>query len=75
MLNLCIAGISAAAVSAGLSHTCALTDIGGVVCWGNNGNGQLGIGNIEDQYSPVSIDLGSGAHVVEKIGIKIVKQG
>ena len=29
-------------VSAGHSHSCAITDSGGVMCWGSGGDGQLG---------------------------------
>ena len=33
-------------VALGLSHSCGLNASGGVICWGHNGQGQLGFGNI-----------------------------
>ena len=43
-------------VTTGRHHSCALTATGGVVCWGDNSFGQLGINStIAFQKSPVSV--------------------
>ena len=52
-------------IAAGGAHACALTEAGGVKCWGSNADGQLGIGKDESTvpFSNVPVDvvgLGSG---------------
>jgi len=57
-------GANAVSVSVGKDHACAVLNDGNLMCWGDNGNYQLGLGisdfNVK-AWSPVGpIDLGSG---------------
>ncbi|MFK7779585.1 MAG: RCC1 repeat-containing protein, partial [Candidatus Gracilibacteria bacterium] len=48
-------------ISLGGSHSCVLLDTGGMKCWGNNSNGQLGDGTRNLSLTPVNVSgLSSG---------------
>ncbi|MDR1151498.1 MAG: hypothetical protein LBK72_03305 [Bifidobacteriaceae bacterium] len=49
-------GLTVTMVDTGYGHMVALTDTGEVWAWGQNVDGQLGIGLTEDKYSPVRVD-------------------
>jgi alpha-tubulin suppressor-like RCC1 family protein len=61
----------ASSIGAGGTHYCVLTG-GGVNCWGNNGDGQLGRGNsgtyIVTPYSTTIPQLSSGVTAVSSGG-------
>jgi alpha-tubulin suppressor-like RCC1 family protein len=46
------------AITSGSNHTCALLDAGGVRCWGNNYDGQLGDNHARfDSSTPVNVSM------------------
>jgi hypothetical protein len=63
-------GRTAIALAAGYYHTCAILDNGTVRCWGENSNGQLGYGNLDnigDNETPAAagpVNLGAGLTAV-----------
>ena len=51
-------------LAVGGTHTCVLTTLGNIVCWGNGPNGRLGYGSAADVSSPaanVALPGGQGA--------------
>jgi len=51
-------------VGLGWDHSCAISDAGGLYCWGDGGQGRLGNGETGDTSTPTLIDPGPGWTVV-----------
>lgn len=52
-----LGGHGAKALDAGLLHTCAILDDDSAVCWGYNGQGELGNGDTTNTNVPVPVSL------------------
>lgn len=53
------AGVAFVSIAAGSAHACGLSSSGAAYCWGDNVDGQLGLGTIASPYtSPQSIEGG-----------------
>ena len=49
----------------GASHSCAILDDGSVSCWGENGNGQLGLGSRTPSLEPEKASMPLGKKAIE----------
>lgn len=50
-------GFAVAQVATGVTHTCALTSQGQVLCWGRNMQGQIGDGTMNPAFEPTPAQL------------------
>lgn len=65
-----VVGLSSGVMSvyAGVSHTCAVMTGGGIKCWGDNSNGQLGDGTNTSRTIPTDVVGMSGSSVAIAAG-------
>jgi hypothetical protein len=56
------------AIAAGASFACAVLAAGGVACWGDNGNGELGNGTTDTVFSPVAVPGLAGVTAISASG-------
>jgi alpha-tubulin suppressor-like RCC1 family protein/uncharacterized protein YjdB len=54
-------GVRFDSVSAGGDHACGLTPDGAIYCWGSNGSGQLGTGDLTSRSKPTAVAAPLGA--------------
>lgn len=57
------------AIAAGAAHSCAVTETGGVQCWGANNDGQVGDGSSVNQVQPVAVAGLPGAVTAVAAGV------
>ena len=57
-LSLATTEVHALALASGNYHTCVLLVGGGVMCWGMNNYGQLGIGKAINMIKPIAVGRG-----------------
>jgi PAS domain S-box-containing protein len=55
-------------ITAGFKHSCSLSTTGEVFCWGDNTDGQLGVGNNNSQNVPAAVSGGPYVQVAAGYG-------
>ncbi|MEX1367065.1 MAG: hypothetical protein AB1Z98_28315 [Nannocystaceae bacterium] len=50
-------GFSVEQLATGVTHSCALSTTGQVLCWGDNADGQIGDGTVSDALQPTPVQL------------------
>ena len=56
-------------ITAGTSHTCALTTTGNVKCWGSGKKGELGHGRNENKANPVDVQTFDGKRLANIVQV------
>ena len=49
-------------ISGGDAHNCLVYGFNSIFCWGDNGMGQLGVGNFSSQNRPMSVNISLGGY-------------
>ena len=62
-------------VSSGEAHTCALSEEGGVFCWGKGRLGQLGNNKVVDSPIPVTVSDFESGEIIELSGVLQISAG
>ncbi len=56
-------------------YMCAIAAGGGIKCWGNNGNGQLGIGSYENRKRPADVRMKGAANLNDTSASELLVAG
>jgi alpha-tubulin suppressor-like RCC1 family protein len=63
------------AIATGRNHICALTDVGGVKCWGHNSSGQLGEGGNSPFIRTTPVDVLTAPAMPPLAGVSAITTG